>query len=296
MATTTNNEVLTLAQAATHIEATSFQNKELQALTEEIQRFIVIGRASLLEIAYRLDTIDRKELYKTAGFESVHEYAHKAFGYSDNMVYQLLQTSRNFAQLDDEGKVKSLFARSNGTDYSASQLQELNRLDVEAATALDVNGVISPSMTCKEIREKATALKRGDITRDGTETAQGKAKAAAKGKGAKDSTKVAKVVGTPQQKAIAQAINALEAVITLDVAFGNADLMGQIQFVQDAMLKELEAMTAQAEADKEAAKAAKAAEKAKAKAEAKAAELEKQLAEAKAALEAAKAAAKAAEK
>lgn len=143
-----------------------FANEKLQNYTMRIFELTQATKRNLFEIAVLLNTINDENLYKTGGFNSIQEYAEKNFGYKKSMVYKMLDVARKFIDFRENGGYVSRLIHKD-IDYSVSQLMELNQVEFDTAKSLDENGVITPEMTTKEIREVVKNFKNGEIDATG---------------------------------------------------------------------------------------------------------------------------------
>ena len=143
-----------------------FANEKLQNYTMRIFELTQATKRNLFEIAVLLNTINDENLYKTGGFNSIQEYAEKNFGYKKSMVYKMLDVAKKFIDFRENGGYVSRLIHED-IDYSVSQLMELNQVEFDTAKSLDENGVITPEMTTKEIREVVKNFKNGEIDATG---------------------------------------------------------------------------------------------------------------------------------
>ena len=132
--------------------------ERLQAAIMTIKRSQVAMRANQFAIALQLKGIYDNQLYKAGGYENVYEMAQKEFDYKRASVNNMIRIATAFLQADDEGKIRSIFAKGD-VDFKYSQLQELLRLPVEDVKALVENGVITADDKVEEIRDKVKTVK-----------------------------------------------------------------------------------------------------------------------------------------
>ena len=163
------NELMPILEAPVNLESPDMglKNYKLRQHTISIIKLMNATKRNLYEIAARLVVIHDEKLYEDDGFESVHDYANKCFGYKQNMTYKMLVAAEKFIEKSpDNKKYMSIIAHEN-SDYTVSQLIELNSLEADTAQRLDKSGTIDPSMTTKQIREVVKSYKSGDIDADG---------------------------------------------------------------------------------------------------------------------------------
>lgn len=132
--------------------------ERLQAAIMAIKRSQVAMRANQFAIALQLKTIYDNQLYTAGGYENVYEMAQKEFDYKRASVNNMIRIATAFLQADDEGKIRTIFAKGD-IDFKYSQLQEMLRLPVEDAKALVENGVITAEDKVEEIRDKVKTVK-----------------------------------------------------------------------------------------------------------------------------------------
>jgi len=165
------NELIAVLESGIATQATfsQFTNDKLNRLTMRIHELTQATKRNLFEIAVSLSAIDAEKLHETAGYKSIHEYAEKNFGYKKSMVYKLLDVARKYiepTEIDGHIVYVSKLAHAD-TDYSVSQLMEINRVEFDVAKSLDSVGAIMPSMTTKEIREIVVDYNNGEIDANG---------------------------------------------------------------------------------------------------------------------------------
>ena len=129
-----------------------FSDSNLTRETKAILSLTQKSKKMLFEIAVRLTEIKNKEYYKKDGFTTVFEYAEKVLGYKKNMCYKMFNVAEKFITVNGKNNYNSIIAHED-TDYTVSQLIELNTLKPEQVIQLDKTETITPEMTTKEIRE-----------------------------------------------------------------------------------------------------------------------------------------------
>ena len=168
------NQLITVLESGIVTQATftPFDNEKLNLLTMRIHELTQATKRNLFEIAASLLAIDAENLYKSAGYKTVQEYAEKNFGYKQNMVHKLLKVARKYiepTEIDGRIVYVSRLAHAD-TDYSVSQLIEMNSVEFDVAKSLDSVGAIMPSMTTKEIRRVVGDYNNGRIDANGQPT------------------------------------------------------------------------------------------------------------------------------
>ena len=127
-----------------------FENKDLQKVTNEIQRVGVSIRQNFYKLAGLLKRVETERLYVDDGFMSVSEYAEKTFGIKKTTTYNLLKIAGSY--LNNTGKESNL--PHNGTkDYSSSQLNVLLPLDENTVRQLANDGDIYPEMSIRDMKK-----------------------------------------------------------------------------------------------------------------------------------------------
>lgn len=137
------------------------KNKKLIAHTIAIEKLISGTKRNMFEIAARLLVIRNENLFED-DFKDVFDYASKMLGYKKSMVYKLITVAEKFIEQTEKNGYNSIIAHVT-EDYTVSQLIELNSIEPHEAFRLDEHGVITPSMTTKQIREVVKAYKNGEI-------------------------------------------------------------------------------------------------------------------------------------
>lgn len=163
------NELMPILEAPVIVDngESGLKNYKLRQHTTAIIKLMNATKRNLFEIAARLVVIRDEKLYADDGFENVQEYASRFFDYKPNMTYKLMVAAEKFIEkAPDNRRYVSIIAHED-SDYTVSQLIELNSLESDTAKRLDTSGTIDPSMTTKQIREVVKSYKSGDIDADG---------------------------------------------------------------------------------------------------------------------------------
>lgn len=106
---------------------------------------------SFCRIGYEFIQVREKQLFKVYGYKNVAEFAEKLFDLKKASMHNYIAVCEKFSRPDENGKPTAEISAAFN-DFTFSQLTEIMRLP-EGKAAL-----VSPSMTCKEIRE----LKSGE--------------------------------------------------------------------------------------------------------------------------------------
>lgn len=165
------NELTEFVETGVEIKSTEFEfkNYKLKQQTKAIEKLMLNTKRSMFEIAIRLSVIQSDKLYEADGFKDVFDYADKVLSYKKNMVYKMVTVADKFIEESADGKGYISIITHDDSDYTVSQLIELNSLDNDTVIKLDENEVIEPDMTTKEIREVVKEYKNGIIDEEGNE-------------------------------------------------------------------------------------------------------------------------------
>lgn len=163
------NEVITTLESgiATAAPKATLTNEKLAAHTNAIYELMTATKRNMFEIAARLLIINKEELYKDDNYKDVFDYANKVLGYKKNFVYKLTAAAEKYIEHAATGDGYVSILVHDNSDYTVSQLIELNGVESDTAISLDENGVITPEMTTKEIREVVKDFKNGVIDVEG---------------------------------------------------------------------------------------------------------------------------------
>lgn len=162
------NEIMITLESgiATIAPNVSMKNEKLAAHTQAIFALMTATKRNMFEIAVRLNVIASEKLYETDGYKDVFDYAAKVLGYKRNFVYKLTAAADKFIEANGNGGYVSVIVHDE-SDYTVSQLIEMNSVETDMVIALDENGVITPEMSTKEIREVVKDFKNGVIDIEG---------------------------------------------------------------------------------------------------------------------------------
>lgn len=141
------------------------KDKNLQAAAKRIIKASEDTRKSLFRIAYELNRIDGRQLYKKDGFKNITDCATALFGYKKAMTNNLVRIARNY--IDAASPVCVLPSGQNAdgitvsAEWTVGQLQEVLSLDPAVVTELVNNGTLNATMSAKSIRAAVKAYKNG---------------------------------------------------------------------------------------------------------------------------------------
>ena len=127
-----------------------FENKELQKITNDIQRVGVSIRQNFYKLAGLLKRVEIERLFVDDGFMSVAEYAEKTFSIKKTTTYNLLKIAGTY--LADTGKESNL-PHTGTRDYSSSQLNVLLPLEESIVRQLTEDGDIYPEMSVRDMKK-----------------------------------------------------------------------------------------------------------------------------------------------
>lgn len=143
----------------------TFINPQLHKATDAIFRLGESIRINQYQVAAIIAGVDASECYKDDGFDSVHDWVTKTFGFGKSQSYDLLKVGREYTRklVDDRGRTKAyecnLLPEGSPENFTASQVAKLLPVGHDKAEELVKAGVVTPRMTCKEI---AKAVKDPD--------------------------------------------------------------------------------------------------------------------------------------
>ncbi len=168
------NEIITTLESGITTLAPNahLKNFALDSHTKAIFELMNATKRNMFEISARLLIINKEHLYEEDGYKDVFDYANKVLGYKKNFVYKLTATAEKYIEQNPNGEGYSSILVHDNSDYTVSQLIELNGIESDTAISLDENGVIVPEMTTKEIREVVKDLKNGIIDIEGNKLTQ----------------------------------------------------------------------------------------------------------------------------
>ena len=146
----------------------SLSNKVLIEHTQAIYQLADSIRQHQYLIAYHLHEISVADV-TSDGFADVFEFSNKMFGFEKNYTYKMINVWNHFGVLNDDGNASSKFL-TDGSDFSISNLIELNQFDEKEVNALINAGIITTKSTQKQLREVRKAIKDGLIEFDEKKT------------------------------------------------------------------------------------------------------------------------------
>ena len=139
-------------------------NKNLAKATEKIYKLADTMRKSAFETAVIIATVELNQWFLDDGFEDVHAWTAQMFGFKKSASYNLLKIGKEWARTvtNETGKTvgyRSLLTdESDPIDFTTSQVTLLLPEGLEKAQELVKEDVITPEMTCAEIRKKLKEL------------------------------------------------------------------------------------------------------------------------------------------
>ena len=156
----------------------AFDNKALQIATNKIFKIGETVRKCAFETAFIMAQVEATECFKDDGFNSVHEWAMKTFGFKKSASYTLLRVGKEYTRaiLDAKGKVKgygsNLISQNAGVDFTTTQIEKMLPGGHDLAVELVETAEITPDMTCKEIEKviKARTSPEPEETDESEET------------------------------------------------------------------------------------------------------------------------------
>lgn len=158
-------------------EIPQFSNRALQSATNKVFKIGETVRKCAFETAYIMATVDATECYKDDGFNSVHEWAMKTFGFKKSASYSLLRVGKDYTRAitDGNGKVKgfgSNLVEENENDFTTTQIEKMLPGGRDLAGELVESGEINPEMTCKEIEKVIKAHTKPETDSNETESVE----------------------------------------------------------------------------------------------------------------------------
>lgn len=158
------------------IRTTEYTNKTLAKATADIFKIGETVRRCALTTAVIIANVNDMECYKDDGFNSVHEWTEKTFGFKKSVSYSLLKIGKEYVRgikSPKTGKVtgyaSNLLPENSSKDFTTTQLEKMLPAGHPLALELVEGGKITPDMTCKEIGKIIkNATKGEDETPDET--------------------------------------------------------------------------------------------------------------------------------
>lgn len=146
----------------TTIKTTNITNKDLKSYTTKLKNCGDNIRKNYIKISFLLNEIEKTECYLDDGFESTTDYASKVLNIQKTTTYNLLKIGKDFISETGDRTVLT----EKGNDYGVSQLQALLPIGVEKAKELHDDGIISPDMSVRQIKQ---AIKTDEPEEDDTD-------------------------------------------------------------------------------------------------------------------------------
>ena len=135
----------------------TFANKELNKATKQMYAISESMRKSALETAAIIAHVAETQCYEDDGFSTVHEWVEKTFGLKKSASYTLLKIGSEYlstvynAKGKIVGYVTNVADAPEAGDYSVSQIEKMLPAGHDLAKKLNEDGILNPTMTCKEI-------------------------------------------------------------------------------------------------------------------------------------------------
>lgn len=125
----------------------------LEAATHAIEALEEASKTNGVKIAAILANVERDGMYKEGGYKSTRAYAKECLGYKDTYITNLLNIGLKLLDADGVPQLPG------GEKWSAGQLESCIPVGIETAKKMAEDGVITPDMTAKEVREAVNAHK-----------------------------------------------------------------------------------------------------------------------------------------
>ena len=137
-----------------------FVNKNLQKATNDMLKLGAEIRKCALMSAVIIAKVESTECYKDDGFNSVHAWTEKTFGFKKSASYTLLKIGKEYIRelvSPKSGKVtgymSNLLPVDAERDFTTTQIEKMLPGGHDLAMELVESGEITPTMTCKEIEK-----------------------------------------------------------------------------------------------------------------------------------------------
>ena len=132
----------------------SLVDKDLKDYTTKIKKCGDNIRKNYIKIAHLLYEVESKECYLEDGFESAIDYAGQVLGIQKTTAYNMLKIGKEYVAENGERTILT----DTGADYSVSQIQALLPLGVEKVKEINDEGVITPDMSVRQIKNIVKGL------------------------------------------------------------------------------------------------------------------------------------------
>lgn len=137
-----------------------FVNNNLQKATNDMFKLGAEIRKCALATAVIIAKVNDMECYKDDGFNSVHAWTEKTFGFKKSASYTLLKIGKEYIReiiSPNSGKVtgymSNLLPADAEKDFTTTQIEKMIPGGHDLALDLVSSGEITPDMTCKEIEK-----------------------------------------------------------------------------------------------------------------------------------------------
>lgn len=137
----------------------AFTDKNLQNATMRIFQLNETIRKNYFAIAAVVAMVSESECYKADGFNDVHAWVTRTFGYKKSMSYDLLKIGREYTRelLNKAGKPMgyecNLLPADSDDNFRTTQVMKMLPLGHTLAEQLVEEGKIKPDMTVRAISE-----------------------------------------------------------------------------------------------------------------------------------------------
>lgn len=143
----------------------TYKNADLQKATNKIFKLGANMRKAAITTAAIIALVDAHKFYEEDGFETVHDWTERTFGFKKSNSYQMLRIGREFVEpvLSETGKIKEYRTNLSDPDaeydFSVAQVGKMLPLGYFDAKKAVREGLITPEMSCREIDKVVKDLK-----------------------------------------------------------------------------------------------------------------------------------------
>lgn len=147
----------------------SLIDKDLKDYTAKIKKCGDNIRKNYIKIAHLLFEVESKECYLDDGFESAIDYASQVLGIQKTTAYNMLKIGKEYIAESGERTILT----DTGADYSVSQIQALLPLGIDKVKEINEEGVITPEMSVRQIKNIVKGLNTEEAPEDDENTVDG---------------------------------------------------------------------------------------------------------------------------
>ena len=146
----------------------TFINKKLQNATMQIMQIAGKIKNNWFQIGAIIAEVDKQELYKDDGFESVHAWTMRAFNIKKTTSYDLLRIGKEYTRelTTEKGRVMgyecNLLPENSEANFTTTQVMKMLPAGHDKAQELVDSGVITPDMTSTAISKVIKELNKKD--------------------------------------------------------------------------------------------------------------------------------------